>query len=264
MKKLKKVALYVSKPYQNNRVFDINNNFLNRDNCLLGYRLLKEELRKHDIEVSTQDLISLESADLIIYNDMPRKSTRNYRELKSYLLIFESEIIRPDNWKFSNQTKFKKIFTWSDRLVDNKKFFKNNFSSSFIDGLADNFKIDFRDKNKVCCMVAGNHKNKDSRELYSERRKAIDWFEKNHPEKFDLYGNGWDLYRFHNHNAIGKALNRIKPLRKLLSSTPSSYQGQIKSKLEVMSNYKFAICYENAKDIKGYVTEKFLIVLVLE
>ena len=32
----------------------------------------------------------------------------------------------------------------------------------------------------------------DERELYSERLAAIEWFEKNHPDEFDLFGHGWD------------------------------------------------------------------------
>ena len=35
-----------------------------------------------------------------------------------------------------------------------------------------------------------------------------------------------------------------------------SYQGKVASKKEVLEKYKFAICYENARDISGYITEK--------
>jgi len=35
-----------------------------------------------------------------------------------------------------------------------------------------------------------------------------------------------------------------------------SYKGKIKNKKEIMERYKFSICYENAKDIPGYITEK--------
>ena len=247
----------MSKPYQNNRIFDKNNKFLNRDNCLSGFILLKKELNNCGVEVGTQDVISLESADLIIYNDMPKKTIQNHKDFKSYLyksylLIFESEIIISDNWQLKNHNKFKKIFTWSDSLIDNKKYFKNNFSIN----IPSDFKTSLGSKNKFCCMIAGNHKNKDSRELYSERRKAINWFEKNYPEKFDLFGMGWGLYVFNNKNIFGKLLNRVIPIRKFLAVKHISYCGSVKSKLDVFSNYKFAICYENAKDIKGYVTEK--------
>jgi hypothetical protein len=35
-----------------------------------------------------------------------------------------------------------------------------------------------------------------------------------------------------------------------------SYKGEVESKEDVFKKYKFAICYENAKDIPGYITEK--------
>ncbi len=35
-----------------------------------------------------------------------------------------------------------------------------------------------------------------------------------------------------------------------------TYKGTVKSKNEVLRRYKFAICYENARDIPGYITEK--------
>lgn len=35
-----------------------------------------------------------------------------------------------------------------------------------------------------------------------------------------------------------------------------SYRGKVDSKKEVLEKYRFAICYENARDIDGYITEK--------
>ena len=36
----------------------------------------------------------------------------------------------------------------------------------------------------------------------------------------------------------------------------SSFLGRVGSKREALEQYKFSICYENARDIPGYVTEK--------
>jgi len=35
----------------------------------------------------------------------------------------------------------------------------------------------------------------------------------------------------------------------------TSYKGPFKSKIETLKPYKFSICFENAKDIPGYITE---------
>jgi len=83
--------------------------------------------------------------------------------------------------------------------------------------------------------------------------KTIRWFEENHPEDFDLYGIGWDKYYF---KGMLSRLNRFDALRKILKPRYPSYKGRIESKKEVYKKYKFAICYENARDIPGYITEK--------
>jgi tRNA C32,U32 (ribose-2'-O)-methylase TrmJ len=36
----------------------------------------------------------------------------------------------------------------------------------------------------------------------------------------------------------------------------SSYGGRVEGKMPVLRNYKFALCYENGRDIDGYITEK--------
>ncbi len=45
-------------------------------------------------------------------------------------------------------------------------------------------------------------------------------------------------------------------LTKLLGKKYLSYRGTIEIKNEILKSYKFAICYENARDIPGYITEK--------
>jgi hypothetical protein len=116
-----------------------------------------------------------------------------------------------------------------------------------------NLGFDISKKIKLCTMIAGNKFNSHPLELYSERIKAIRWFEKNHPEDFDFYGVGWDTYRFKEPFLL---LNSIKSLTKVLRPKYPSYRGVVKSKREVLIKYKFAICYENARDISDYITEK--------
>ena len=108
-------------------------------------------------------------------------------------------------------------------------------------------------------MIASNKSANvnDSRELYSERVKVIRWFQDHAPEHFDLYGHRWDqpppsVGRF----GRGLALLIGKSYRFVGYKPFMSYRGPITTKGEVLRRYKFAICFENAKDFKGYVTEK--------
>ena len=41
-----------------------------------------------------------------------------------------------------------------------------------------------------------------------------------------------------------------------------SYRGRVESKNEALQKYKFSICYENARGIPGYITEKIIDCLV--
>lgn len=123
-----KACIVVLSLYQNNQLFDLNNKVTNRDNCTYPFFLLKEKFKKFGYDLSTNDINSIEDSEVIIYNDMPKVLPEKKHINKSYLLIFESELIKPDNWDFKKHKYFKKIFTWNDDLVDNRKYFKLNFS----------------------------------------------------------------------------------------------------------------------------------------
>jgi hypothetical protein len=210
--------------------------------------MLREGFKKEGVDLSTQDINPPSEAQLIIYNEMP-KLKDVFSDKNNYLLIFESEVIRPDNWDIKNHKYFNKLFTWNDKFVDNKKYFKINWSHKIPVDLT----FDLRKKNKLCALIAGHKFKSHPLELYTERVKAIRWFEQNHPEDFDLYGMGWDKHYF---QGVLSRLNRFKFLTGLLKPNYPSYKGSIKSKKEILQKYKFAICYENVRDIPGYITEK--------
>ncbi|MCM8816245.1 MAG: glycosyltransferase family 10 [Candidatus Omnitrophica bacterium] len=245
---MKKATFFTGSFYLNNRQFILEDEVVNRDNCQYGAYLLKEYFAKHGVDLSTQDINPVSESDFIIYNEF--HDVKNIAVSKdNYLVIFESEVIRPDNWNLENHRYFKKIFTWHDGLVDNKKYFKINFSMK----IPEKLDFDLGKKIKLCTMIVANKYVKHPLELYTERRKAIEWFEENHPEDFDFYGFGWDKHLFTGHL---RKLNKIEPLRKFLRPRYKTYKGSVKSKNEVLRGYKFAICYENARDIPGYITEK--------
>ena len=243
-----KATLFTSPYYFNNRLFDLNDKISKRDNCLYGSYMLKKRFKENGIDLSTQDINRPSESQFVIYNEMPGIKDI-FSDKNNYLLIFESEVIRPDNWNIKNHKYFKKIFTWNDEFVDKKKYFKIKFSHK----IPVDLRFDLKNKSKLCTLIAGHKFKSHPLELYTERVKAIRWFEQNHPEKFDLYGIGWDRHYFQGN--LSK-LNRFKFLTGLLKPNYPSYKGSIKSKREILQKYKFAICYENARDIPGYITEK--------
>lgn len=251
---MKKACIVLPKYLQNNAIFDKNSK-LNRDNIFNKYIELQNELEKHGYSLATNDINTIEESDLVFYFDMPKTLPSNNKIKNSYLVLRESELIIPDNYDIEKHKYFNKIFTWHDELVDNKKYFKLNFSHFFPKSI----NKELSKKQKLCTLIAGNKRVKHSLELYSKRVEAIRWFEKNYPEDFDLYGVGWDKYRFNGPKFI-RVFNRVPFLpqlfAKLTNQTYPSYKGMVDNKKETMEKYKFSICYENARDIPGYITEK--------
>lgn len=247
---MKTVSLVVEPFFQNNRIFDVADPIVNRDNCMMCFWTLRERFLEAGFEMATQDIHSPETSDAVIYVEMPKQLPATSMHDRAYLLLFESALIRPDNWDFRKHRAFRRVFTWHSDWVDGERYIKTNFSHQFDQAMPK------QDRDRFCCLIAGNKYVADPRELYSERVKTIRWFEQNHPEQFDLYGVGWDQFIFR--NKLSKFLNKISPLRKALKHCDvfPSYRGKVDSKCATLSRYQFCICYENAEQIPGYITEK--------
>lgn len=99
--------------------------------------------------------------------------------------------------------------------------------------------------NKVV-VINGNHIPRSRRnELYSVRIEAM--MELADFKIIDLYGRGWE--KWWSYRSMWTPY--WKNYRKLMSI----YCGECESKYEVLSKYKFSLCFENMA-MKGYVTEK--------
>ncbi|MBS0615242.1 MAG: hypothetical protein JSR58_01660 [Verrucomicrobia bacterium] len=126
---------------------------------------------------------------------------------------------------------FARIYTWNDDVIDNKTYFKFYYPvlrPMIVD-------LPSFEEKKFCTLVAGNPPSKFYRkpgQLYSERLKAIEFFENAHEQGFELYGRSWDKEKH------------------------SSYRGIAGDKIQTIKNYRFVICYENTGTSNGYVTEK--------
>lgn len=254
---MKKIALVVDQFYQNNRIFDESDPIVNRDNCQQHYIELKKQLLQQDVDLSTLDINTIFESEIIIFVNMPSATNKVYKESKHlgkkiYVIINELELIHINNQK-TKWCNVDKIFTYQDEYIDNEKIFKLNYSFVFPKNITEN--INFYNK-KLALMIAGNKNIKNKNELYSKRREIVRWFENNHPCDFDLYGINWDMVTFRSDNFVGKILNKIIPLRKFFHNKYSSYKGTVIDKKHVMQDYKFCICYENAKEIHGWITEK--------
>ena len=123
---------------------------------------------------------------------------------------------------------FPYILTWNNDWIDNERIFIRNIPYEF--------RCDFGDipyeNRRLLTAITANKKSNYKDELYSEREKAYCYFEKKFPMDFTFYGVGWSKKRH------------------------PGYGGCVTDKFEIYHKYRFALCLENTKNIKDYVTEK--------
>lgn len=161
------------------------------------------------------------------------KKFYNFHKLprdKMVLFMWEPPIRLREMYNKELQKCFSKIYTWNDALVDGKTYFKFYYPAK---------KAMIKDRpsfeqKRFCTMIVGGTSDKSRlypNQLYSERIKTIRFFEANEPD-FVFYGRNWNPTEY------------------------PSYRGNVEDKIAVNKNYKFTICYENCRDLPGYVTEK--------
>lgn len=233
-----------------NTIFD-RSSPANRDDCFAPYALLKQRLKKSGIQIDTVDEANDHNLAFEIHQDVQPAT----KAAINYLLMFETEFVKIENSDKVHWRKYKKIFTWNDDWVGGDRFIKINFPNHIhlhpVDG--------FSSRDRFCCLISGNRTLvlRDKRILYPERVNAIRWFEKNAPQDFDLYGVGWDIPVVGS-GLLGKLERRFwRALGRFVALRPfPSYRGKVANKRDVLTRTRFAICYENVRDLSGYVTEK--------
>jgi len=253
----KTICFKVNKPYRKNILFT-------KGGDLDFFYRVKNKFKELNYEVGTQDVVNEKTADYIISLDFRNDFKKN--KGKNILIALESIAALPQTFKPNYLKKFDYVFTWNEDFIDNIKVFPLNYSY-ILDPL--DF-IDFDDKKKLICNFSANKFSNHRYELYSERIKAIEYFNLNHPSRFDLFGFGWEQsFNYPNIYNFFKILNKTKFLRGLKKLIQYSgifnqiiytkylvYKGSVDSKLDILKHYKFSICYENILNINGYLTEK--------
>jgi hypothetical protein len=230
----------------------------------LGYPsvYMAEYFKERGLGLATIDTAPLESFDAVVFLDYPTKLNPYFRRLLKrgdipmYLVLLESPAVRPDNMNRANHAPFQKIFTYCPGWADGKKYIRMHIPNKlppyepYAPSAADKF----------CCLIASQKYTWVEGELYSERLRAIRWFEKNHPGEFDLYGQRWDRFYFKKRlsilNPVLARLYTLCPWLPKREDFPSA-KGSVTTKREIMRQYKFSICYENLS-YPGYLTEKIL------
>ncbi|HEX7979298.1 MAG TPA: glycosyltransferase family 10 [Gemmatimonadaceae bacterium] len=121
-----------------------------------------------------------------------------------------------------------------------------------------------RDRRFIVMMNANKLPRLDTNELYSARRRAVEYFHRF--GEVDLYGRHWDqaprrVGKSRTPATIRRLLERAWQMRQRLLPDPvyaaasAAWRGAAPSKSQTMSQYRFALCFENSV-LKGWMTEK--------
>lgn len=244
-----KASLAISEYFHKNKIFETGS----RDNCNERFRRLKELLSEQGINLSTEDINPLDSkSEIHIHINADANKLRKSKKSGAYtiLVVSESPIICPANQNSKLRKLADKIFTWETNSVESCASWIG-CGCSFDDQDTKNGFIE-DSKTKDLCMIIGNKSSSQREELYSTRRSAIRYFE-NSDVSFDLYGTGWNQRSY---AGLLRPLNKLKIARSFNHKMPLSYRGTINSKTQALQSYRFALAFENARSMNGYVSEK--------
>lgn len=249
-----------SKAYYKDQLFEQANTVLNRDDTLAPFIRLRAELETQSVDLHTADFLPQQESQeqisdyysLGVLENYQKLSLRNDIRLKAFV-IFEPPVVDPRLYLALPELSaaFERVYLhntdgdgYSLKGVDQSKLYKLYWPQPHINVLNNFWSRDNRQHRIV--MINGNHKpaSYDS-ELYSKRIEALSLL-----STFgivDLYGRGWE--RWWSRSSMWLPYWRHR--RALMSI----YKGSCESKYEVLSQYSFALCFENMA-MKGYITEK--------
>lgn len=178
--------------------------------------------------------------------DIFAEAKRMKMHIKTALLMFEPPNVCPRNWHLHEHTKFDRIFTWDPMLIDNNKYFQIHLPSPRTFSRPPDVLFSAK---KLIVDISSNKRTYHLNSLSDFRYDTIKYFAKHHSNEFDLYGYGWNpnLFKWLFMQAKGS---------KIFLGKVDNYQGPAGKKSEILSKYRFSICFENIKNQKGYISVK--------
>jgi hypothetical protein len=205
------------------------------------------------IKIEIADINDINKYETVIAFDVFWKNKSYYRKIKGkhlqayqafknfngnkFLILHECDVIHKENWNPKNHEIFDKVFTWNDRLVDNKKYFKLNCAPrdrSKLNLVSQNQKLYF--SSMLCSNIINNSQNA----LYLERKRIINFAIEKDPNLLHLYGKSWDQFKFNQKSFMGRSLNKISNKMSKLglvnNKYKSVYKGTVTKNINVFLN----------------------------
>jgi hypothetical protein len=247
-------------------------------NGVKNYGYMFAELRRQltvvGIDLSTQDINPPEESALVIGLDEVTffKTYRRVPGQRLYLLLNEPATYYPEVWKKENHAVFDRVFTYDYTLADGVKYIHHYFAIDLdsyppFKGVTE---AEFNAR-KLLVLMAGMFQftkpKEGSNSLLYTRYRTLLWFGKHWHQHFDFFSRGIapSLYRsFRGLGVLQRVLPRIvtEPIVNIIAARrqrpiEAINRGPVlpNDKLNVIRNYRFAVCYENTR-LPGYISEK--------
>jgi hypothetical protein len=218
----------------------------------LPYREIRDEFLRYGVELHTRDLCSGREVAFELHVNAQRRLTGR----PAYAYLYEDPLVRPRNADPEQLRNYRKLFTWNDELVDGQHIVKLDIPND----LSFEPFASWKERDLFCVMIASNKAllRPNQRNLHDRRVRTARHFEAHAPELFSLYGRGWDQESVRP-GVLGRLNKRLREwhgrFRKLPPAFPS-WKGVLRTKGEVLRRARFAVCYENVRGSRGYLTEK--------
>jgi hypothetical protein len=243
---------------------------------------VKELLEARGIPVHTADYLL--EGDLVYDVNLyfAIGNVKNYKKLVgrddvflSGLFHIEAPIVHPTTYRETPEASrhFRRVFSFSSPealapfgcagLSFDKFLIPEPYDG--IDGEFD--ELWARGDRRFLCMISQNKLPTLSyKELYTERLRLLQHFAQT--DSIDLYGIGWEQLPFRVGEPKSRVVRELVRVRRYIwerlpftrnhpyqDVIKKVYRGPVESKHEAMSNYTFAICYENMV-LEGWINEK--------
>jgi len=218
----------------------------NKQDKLFNYFAFKEPFFKAIFSgynfILTNSLAHLENVKYVITQEVPREDSDLKLLLKIPLekrILFscETHISNPRSHSASYHKNYSKIFTWNQDFVDNKRIFWLPGWIMWTDIIPMIEKLPKFNEKKLCVLVSSYWISSHELSNHPKRMDFVNFCE-NEPGNLDIFGTGWPT-KFKNYKG------RI----------PFNGDRRL-NKINKIKNYKFYLCYENTKNVRGYITEK--------
>jgi hypothetical protein len=233
-------------PPNTNKIFDPTT----RDGLSEPWIALRNEFFNKGIKLITKDEWTDQNVDFEFHINVQRKIT----EKLAFMVTTENDFTHPLNQRKFHLQKYKKVFSWSNDLVERGLATKIQLAYPLREGVIDGYS----NRSQLVVLIAANKAlpvlNLHN-DLYSERVKAIRWFERNAPNEFALYGYDWDKSP-KLPTKLGKVVHLIEKHLPWRPKWFPSWQGSLAAKQHVLEKSRFSIVYENVRGLRGYITEK--------